>query len=156
MYSISLYQGGFMLEGKINLGNFSCIFKIQFIEVQLTYNVVLISAVSKVICVCVCVCVYSFPLQFIIRQRIQFLCYSVGPGCVSFLNVIVGLCESQTPPPSLTPAPLATTSLLSISFSFNLTQGMLAALWLGCNLLVHFRNIFPVGSILYVNVVQKC
>ena len=56
-----------------------------------------------------------------------FLCYPVGPHCLSILYVMVSICTSQTPNPSL-PHPassLATTSLLSIPLQFKLTSSCL-------------------------------
>ena len=47
------------------------------------------------------------------------LCYTLGPCCLSILYIIVCICPSQTPNPSLphAPSPLATTSPFSMSVS---------------------------------------
>ena len=48
-------------------------------------------------------------------------CATVGPCCLSILYVIVCICRSQTPSPSLhlSPYPLANTSLFSIAVCFS-------------------------------------
>ena len=69
-----------------------------FIEVQLTYNVVLVSGVeqsnSVYVCVCVCVCIHTYILFYIIfhyglLQETEYssLCYIVRTCCSSILHI---------------------------------------------------------------------
>ena len=60
---------------------------------------------------------YHYSLSQDIEYSSQF--YTVGPCCLSILNVIVCIYQPQTVSPSLPflPAPLATTSLISMSVS---------------------------------------
>ena len=63
---------------------------ISFRKVQLIYNVVLVSGISKV------VQLYSFQILFLYRllQNIEYnsLCHRVGPCCLSVLYIVVHLC----------------------------------------------------------------
>ena len=92
---------------------------IFFIEVELIYNVVLISAVHHSDSV-----IYIYILFYILfhcglSQDIGYssLCSTVGPCCLSILYVTVCIYERQTPTPSLLHLPfsLAATSLFSMS-----------------------------------------
>ena len=82
---------------------FSYFFKIYFTDIQLIYNVMLVSAVQQsdsVIHLHTCVYIYiyiythtfsySFPLWFIIQYfEYSSMCYTVGPCCLSILYIIV-------------------------------------------------------------------
>ena len=63
---------------------------ISFRKVQLIYNIVLVSGVSKV------VQLYSFQILFLYRllQSIEYnsLCHRVGPCCLSVLYIVVHRC----------------------------------------------------------------
>ena len=86
--------------------------KSYFIELQLIYNVVLISAIQQsdsvlyiYMCVCVCVCVYTHTFFFIffsimVYELYSSLCYTVG-SCSSILYIIVCIHLSQTHSPPL-------------------------------------------------------
>ena len=80
---------------------------------------------------------YSFPLWF-----------PVGPLCLSTLYVIVCICTSQTPNPSLPDPPfsLATTSLFSIPLQFKLTFCLIAMSYLTlCNWTVPHQAPLSMG-----------
>ena len=66
---------------------------------------------------------YSSPLWFITRYWDSSLCYTIGPCCLSPLYMIVCICWSRTPNPSLPccPSLLATTSLFSVCESVSLS-----------------------------------
>ena len=63
--------------------------------------------------------IYSFPYGLYRQIGYSSLCYTVGPCCLSILNVIVCIYQPQIPSPylSFTPSPLATISLVSMFVS---------------------------------------
>ena len=79
-------------------------FNFFFIEVELIYNIMLVSGVQQsdsdiYICICVCVCVYIYILfqilfPYRLLQNIQYssLCYTVNPHCLSILYIVVCIC----------------------------------------------------------------
>ena len=95
-------------------------FKIYFIEVQLIFNVVLISAVQQSDSVLHIYILFHILSHYGLSQDTEYssLCYTVGPCCLSILYIIVCICQSQTPTPSLpTFLPLGNYSLFSMSVS---------------------------------------
>ena len=92
------------------------------IEVQLIYNVVLISAVQQkdsVIHIYVFFFIFCSIMVYPRRSNIVPCAIQQEPCCLSVLNAIVCIYQPQTPSPSLSlpPSPLATTSLFSMSVS---------------------------------------
>ena len=87
----------------------------NFTEVELIYNV-LISAVSKVIQLYI---LFHVLFHYSLSQDIEysFLCCLVGPCCLSILYIIVCICESQTPNPSLPSLTPTRQPLFSMSVS---------------------------------------
>ena len=67
-------------------------FFIFLIEIQLIYNVVLVSGIQQcdsVIHMCTCIFFsYSFPLWLLQDTEYSSLCYTVGPYCLSILFII--------------------------------------------------------------------
>ena len=120
-------------------------FKQLFTEVQLIYNVVLVSRVQQsgsvihtyiYIYIYVYIYINSFSDSFHYRllQHISqsFLCYTVGPCCLSILGTVVCICQSPAPNLSLLAFPFAnhkfvfyvceSISVLSISSFVSLFQ----------------------------------
>ena len=93
--------------------------KSYFIEVQLIYNVVLISAIQQSDSV-IHIYIYTFffiLFSIMVYELYSSLCYTVG-SCSSILYIIVCIHLSQTPSPPLSHLPSirsATTSLFSMS-----------------------------------------
>ena len=86
------------------------IFKIYFIEVELIYNVVLISSVQQsdsVIHIYVCICFYIL-LHYGLLQDIKYssLCYTARPCCLSILYIIISANPKLPIHPSPTQYPL--------------------------------------------------
>ena len=89
-------------------------FNIYFFEVQLIYNVVLISAVQQSDSVVHIYILFHILFHYGLSQDIGYspLCCTVGPCCLSILDIIVCICSSPDHPSP--PQPLATTSLFSM------------------------------------------
>ena len=103
MHSASLI--GSCLQGILS-GFFS-------IEVQLIYNVVLISAIQQSdLVIYIYFFLHSFPLRLSQGTEYYYLCYTVGPCCLSIQYALLAyICSSQLPTPYLhKPLPLFTTA----------------------------------------------
>ena len=82
------------------------VFSIYFIEVQLIYRVVLISAVQQSDQLNTYLPYFLTLFHYDISQNIEYssLCYTVQPHCLSVLYMIACICSSQHFPPH--PLPL--------------------------------------------------
>ena len=89
-------------------------------EVQLIYNVVLISTVQQsesYIYVYMCKIFFCILFHYGLSLDIEYnsLCYTIRPCCLFILCIVVCICKSQTPPnPSSIPLPLGNHSLFSV------------------------------------------
>ena len=82
--------------------------QINFMEVQLIFNIVLVSAIQQNDSV---IHIYTYFFHMIFHYGLSediecsSLCYTVGHCCLSVLYIIVYICWSQTPNPSLPTTP---------------------------------------------------
>ena len=91
-----------------------------FMDVELIYNVVLISAIQwSDSAIHRYTCFFNILFHYCLSLDIEYtsLCYTVGPCCLPILCIIAYICSSQTPGPSL-PQPLPLDNHQSISLSF--------------------------------------
>ena len=92
-----------------------------FIKIQLVYSVPSIYAVqewpSHSYTYIYMHTFFHTIFHHVLTQEIGYssLCYTVGPHCLSILNVSICIYQPQTPVHPTPPPPLATTSLLSMS-----------------------------------------
>ena len=97
-------------------------------EIQLIYNVVLISTIQKsdsVICMYIYIYTHTYihslniPFHYGLSQDIEYssLCYIARPYCLAILYIIAYICQPQLPTPSLPqrPPPGSHLSVMSVT-----------------------------------------
>ena len=97
----------------------------NIIGVQVIYNIVLVSSVQQSESA---ICIYKatlfqilFPSRLLQNMEQSSLCYTVGPCQLSVLQMVVHICQPQTPN-LFSPAPPPPATLISICLCLSLSQ----------------------------------